>query len=391
MEIKIVIGAGFGDCGKGRMTDYLSDKGALVIRFNGGAQAGHTVVLPDGKRYVFHHIGSGTMQGADTFLSKFFISNPMLYKKEFVELQAMGFTPKVYVSPYSYVTTPWDMMVNEMLEIKRGDQRHGSCGCGFNETIERCRNHYPLSVGMLKAKHIKNILLSIRDYYIPKRIKDLDIVPDERYARLLKNDNILEYFFDAIGFFLNNTSISISPDSKYSKVIFEGAQGLMLDQGHDYFPHVTRSNTGTKNALRIMEDFHWVEHKPEIIYVTRCYATRHGVGPFPSEIKGAEFEDNTNICNRWQGKMRFGLVNIERLCVEIGKDLDHFKLPCDPSIAVTCLDQFNPIHCIVAGHGAFVTHEEFCMLMLADFCQFNKCYMSYGPSGKESIKIFQKG
>lgn len=384
MEIKVVIGAGFGDEGKGKMTDYLSDKDTLVIRFNGGAQAGHTVVLPDGKRHIFHHVGAGAFQGADTFLSKFFVSNPMLYKKE---IASLGFTPKVYVSPYSYVTTPWDMLVNEMLEIKRGDKRHGSCGCGFNETIERCHNHHPLNVSMLKSKHIKSILLSIQNDYIPRRIKDLDIIPDERYSGLLKNENIIAHFFDSIGFFLNNTLVT-NPGGGYPKVVFEGAQGLMLDQNHENFPYVTRSNTGIKNVVRIMEDFHWIGIEPEIIYVTRCYATRHGAGPFPHEITGDLFPDETNVPNKWQGNLRFGLVDIDKLQCEIGKDLDHFRMPCNPAIAVTCLDQFNPINCIVAGANRFVTHDEFCLLML---CKFNRCYMSYGQSGKENIKVVQKG
>lgn len=74
-----VIGAGFGDEGKGLMTDYCCQrpKYTTVVRFNGGAQAGHTVVTPDGRRHVFSHFGSGTLRGAATFLSRFFICNPI--------------------------------------------------------------------------------------------------------------------------------------------------------------------------------------------------------------------------------------------------------------------------------------------------------------------------
>ena len=79
-----VIGANFGDEGKGLMTDYFcsQNKKSLNIRFNGGAQAGHTVVTPDGKRHVFSHIGSGTFSGADTYLSEFFTLNPIMFMKE---------------------------------------------------------------------------------------------------------------------------------------------------------------------------------------------------------------------------------------------------------------------------------------------------------------------
>ena len=87
MKISVVIGANYGDEGKGLATDYLASQGtkSLVVRFNGGAQAGHTVVTPDGCRHVFHHFGSGVFAEADTFLSKFFIVNPILFRTEFEE------------------------------------------------------------------------------------------------------------------------------------------------------------------------------------------------------------------------------------------------------------------------------------------------------------------
>src|SRR4051812_30640034 len=88
MRVSAVIGANYGDEGKGLVTDYLAEEGegAVVVRFNGGAQAGHTVVTPEGKRHVFHHFGSGTFRKARTHLSRFFISNPALFRPEFEAL-----------------------------------------------------------------------------------------------------------------------------------------------------------------------------------------------------------------------------------------------------------------------------------------------------------------
>ena len=123
---QVVIGAQFGDEGKGRLIDaYAAPLGsqALVIRFNGGAQAGHTVVTPEGMRHVFSHIGSGALVGAATFLSRFFVCHPMLFRKEIESLAIQGVQPDVYVDPQSPVTTPYDMMLNQIIERERVDPR----------------------------------------------------------------------------------------------------------------------------------------------------------------------------------------------------------------------------------------------------------------------------
>ena len=108
----------------------------LVIRFNGGAQAGHTVTSPEGIRHVFSHFGSGTLAGASTYLSKYFIVNPILFNREYDVLIKKGIVPRVYVSPECIVTTPFDMMINQVIEKRRDGDRHGSCGYGIFETIK---------------------------------------------------------------------------------------------------------------------------------------------------------------------------------------------------------------------------------------------------------------
>ena len=117
-KVKVVIGANFGDEGKGMITDFfaaeaeLKDEKVLVICSNGGAQRGHTVKSPSGMRHVFHHFGSGTFAGADTWLPGYFILNPMIFMNEYEELlKDMG---KIYLNPDSPVTTPYDMIINQM-------------------------------------------------------------------------------------------------------------------------------------------------------------------------------------------------------------------------------------------------------------------------------------
>lgn len=98
-DIKIVIGANWGDEGKGLMTDYFSQKpNTIVVCSNGGAQRGHTVVTLDSIRHVFRHFGSGTFNGASTYLSEDFICNPIIFRQEYEELKNLGYAPKTYIN-----------------------------------------------------------------------------------------------------------------------------------------------------------------------------------------------------------------------------------------------------------------------------------------------------
>ena len=127
---RVVIGAQFGDEGKGQAVAgeaAAAGGDGIVVRYNGGAQAGHTVVTPDGRRHVFSHVGSGAFSGAATFLSRWFVSHPMLFLKEQAALAALGVNPVVLIDPASPVTTPYDMLINQIVEQARGDGRHGSC------------------------------------------------------------------------------------------------------------------------------------------------------------------------------------------------------------------------------------------------------------------------
>ena len=112
-----VIGAAWGDEGKGLLTDALARPDTLVVRFNGGAQAGHTVTAPDGRRHVFHGVGSGTFRGAATFLSRFHVHNPLLHGEEVAQLRRLGLHPRVLADPQGMVTTPWDMMLNQIAAL----------------------------------------------------------------------------------------------------------------------------------------------------------------------------------------------------------------------------------------------------------------------------------
>ena len=351
-NIKVVIGSGFGDEAKGVMTDYFSStaENGIVVRFNGSAQAGHTVTTPEGKRHVFSHVGAGSFNYLPTFLSSYFVVNPMLFNKEIKELKEINLVPKVYVDENCYVTTPYDIMLNQIAEIVRGSKKHGSCGVGFNETIERCLcgEQFKLTIADLNNERLmRDKICCIRDNYVKFRLKQLGIdkIP-ERYENLLAIDEIIEsYIYDVENMLdlvvVTNSNIL----NQFETIVFEGAQGLLLDQNHKYFPHVTRSNTGMRNVAEIISKAGFQDQNIEIVYVTRAYMTRHGAGPFPTELESKPYEnivDLTNVPNSFQDTLRFGLLDLDNLAAAIHKDMENAKhLNSEIKLAISCLDQID--------------------------------------------------
>lgn len=325
---RAVIGANFGDEGKGLITDYLCVKEGtgIVVRYNGGAQAGHTVVTPDGQRHVFHHFGSGSLWGVPTFLSQFFVCNPILCLYEADVLESLGVNPVLYAHPNCLVTTFADMVINQRIEDKRAGQRHGSCGIGFNETINR--------------SEIPELKITMSDLWnnipLEKRLKDIST----KYAKfrtgseIEKPDQMIAEFIKRCAAFANAVhplGIAQCPDP-----VFEGAQGLLLSQDNkEYFPHLTRSFTGMKNVRLLCRQAGIDEI--DIYYVSRTYLTRHGAGPLPGENK-SKFEDSTNADNQYQGRLRFATLDSTALFKRCKADADAQKF----KLVLTHCDQLSP-------------------------------------------------
>lgn len=295
MKARAVIGANFGDEGKGLMVDYLCGSGGqVVVRFNGGAQAGHTVSTPEGLRHVFHHFGSGTLYGVPTFLSQFFICNPIVFFRELLELEAMHVTAEIFAHPDCLVTTFADMIINQRKEMKRGDKRHGSVGLGIHETMQRS------AVSELK---ITMSDLWNRSTTLPSKIAEIC----DRWAKFrtgirIDEPSMAEMFLKECEVFAQ--MVHPAGIGQCKDPIFEGAQGLLLDQDRkEFLPHVTHSNTGMKNVRALCATAGITD--VETYYVSRTYLTRHGAGPLPGEDDGLEYHDDTNRAHPFQGRLRF--------------------------------------------------------------------------------------
>jgi adenylosuccinate synthase len=346
----VVIGANFGDEGKGLAVDALAarDRDAAVIRFNGGAQAGHTVVTEDSRRHVFSHFGAGAFAGAATFLSRFFVVQPAIFAREAVELAAIGLTPRVYIDPDAQVTTPFDVLVNQWVEEARGGARHGSVGVGFGETIERAGRGHPLALRDLgDDRTIVEILTRIREAWLPVRLARLGVPLTEERRNAAADPAVMHRYMAQIDVLRRRaTPAPIDAVMARRHIVFEGAQGLLLDMDRGFkFPYVTRSNTGLKNVLALAADA-GIEHL-DVIYMTRAYLTRHGAGPLPNEAPGLAFADvvdGTNRPNPWQGRLRFAPLDLDVLRTAIAADLGDAaatSITVDAGIGVTCLDQIR--------------------------------------------------
>ncbi|WXB47796.1 2-aminooxy adenylosuccinate synthetase [Vibrio phage VB_VaC_TDDLMA] len=319
-KFSVVMGTNYGDEGKGLTTDWLSgsdnpnDETRAVARFCGGANAGHTVELDDGTRHVFGHLGSGTLCDLTTILTRDFIVNPILFWKE---KERLGRFSPVIVDPRCRVSTPLDVILNQEKERTRDNNRHGSTGVGINETVARNESGVHLTVEDLKAKTID--LAHIKEYF-QREIRKIN--PEYDFSSI--DESLKRFIVDAKDFI---DYVYIHEDEKaishHDHVIFEGSQGIMLDENSDDFPHVTRASTGTTNLVKFFEKFS--DREINLYYITRSYLTRHGAGPMRTQQPDMYFYDQTNQPNEFQGTMKFGKLDFERMQDVVLKDLKNVQ------------------------------------------------------------------
>ena len=318
-----VIGLGFGDEGKGLVTDYLCSKAdnPIVVRYSGGQQAGHTVVR-DNAKHVFSNFGSGTLQGIPTYWSKYCSVDPEGILNELDALKTV-MHPAIYdnlnliIDPRAPVTTPYDKYHNQN---SRTYIDHGTCGVGVGATFQRQEDHYRLEFGDLKYEAVlRQKLSNIKSYY--------------GYT----SDFNIEDFISCCQQLLKLPHIAAKTEEvllRYDSTIFEGSQGLLLDQDIGFFPHVTRSNVGTKNILSISS------RSIKTYLVTRCYQPRHGNGPMTNtdfELVPIDNTSETNDNNKYQGEFRKTVLDLDLLNYGLEKDPKIRNL--SPTLVITCMDQ----------------------------------------------------
>ena len=319
IEAKVIIGSSAGDEGKGLAVDYYAHQAnlkghkTLVVLNNGGPQHAHTVSLTDGTKHIFRHVGSGTFAGADTYLSAWFLVNPIFFAEEHKKLKAMGYNPVIYVDERCRITTPYEMILNQIVEQSRGKNRHGSCGMGIWETVKLYDRYVMRAWGdyiFLASK--KGLIEERKDLFQRSFSQYLNAneITDEVWSEwqlLVQDEMLYQCYLDDLDYMYKNTIVCDSEIiNHYDEVIFENGQGLLLNDDPNNV-HTTPSNTGLDN-IRILEQLHDFHAEP--IYVTRTYLTRHGADPAFIENKSLRFSDETNIPNPFQGAIRYGNLDM---------------------------------------------------------------------------------
>ena len=368
-NIKVVIGANMGDEGKGLMTDYFchqatsKNENCIVVLSNGGAQRGHTVTTPDGTQHVFHHFGSGTFVGADTYCISDYVLNPMTFVKEWFDLQQLGYNPNsfnFFIENNCRWSTPFDMITNQIVEAAREDKKHGSCGMGIWETIVRYERqpkaysllHFNLLPREDRIAYLKNL----RDVYMMDRLKELGVasIPLEWYE-IVFSDTMIEHFINDVHFMICHTRSANSMNlNAYKNVVFENGQGLLLDKDNTFYgDNTTPTSTGWNNVAKtVNKHFDKNSHiDMEVCYVTRTYMTRHGAGRFETEcsksLLNADMFDETNTTNPFQDDLRYGELIIPNLVERTSADFYNARvntlhnINMTASVAVTHTNEFE--------------------------------------------------
>lgn len=278
-----VIGMLYGDEGKGIVTDYLcsQDHYKYVCRFSGGPQSGHTVYYDKDRYHIFSTFGSGSFRNCTTILDKNFMVDPISLSFESRLLNDSS----IIISELCEVITPYDVYNNS---IDKTNLNNGSCGKGLYQTKHRNDNHYSLTVYDLMFPNIvKEKLKNISNYYNIKLEEDI--------------------FYRAVDYLLGHCLIYDEKEIlSLNNIVFEGSQGLLLDQNVGFFPNVTPSNTGLKNIQRPIE---------EVYLVSRCYQTRHGNGflSYENEKNINQYigKYETNISNKFQKDFRISVLDLD--------------------------------------------------------------------------------
>lgn len=351
-----LIGLGFGDCGKGVFTDALSRawQAHTVVRFNGGSQAGHNVVLPDGRHHTFAQFGSASLiPGVATVLAHPVVVHPGALLVEEAHLRSIG-VPDAFqcllIDGNCRVNTPFHQAMGRLRELSRDTQAHGSCGVGFGETVghgllfpEHTLRYADLArpaLAMQKLRQIRDDLLahwqhsghSISD--TPQALAEWRIFADATLA---------ERWLSAISTLLRQappaTKEQISARlSRPGTVLFEGAQGVLLDEWQGFHPHTTWSSIHP-HAVNAVASSYGLGGKIEHLGILRAYLTRHGNGPFPTaDTALATLAEPHNSEQGWQGLFRRGHPDglLLRYALEITGPLD--------GLLISHLDVFEKTH-----------------------------------------------
>jgi adenylosuccinate synthase len=268
--------------------------------------------------------------------------NPFNLAREAEGLSRVGVTDafeRLAIDKRSIVVTPIHVAANRLRELVRGDGRHGSCGQGVGEAMWDALNKRVIRVGDLSSPDLADKLLAMlraKQSELAQILRKLD--PDLPDRGILDEPDNLFSLAEDYADFVERVRIvdhrHLHDLHEQGVVIYEGAQGVLLDQDHGFHPHTTWARTTYANANALIRP-NLFANEWETIGVLRAYSTRHGPGPFPTEDTELELPDATNGRNRWQGSWRVGHFDavLSRYAIAATGPVS--------GLALTCLDRIG--------------------------------------------------
>ncbi len=297
----VVVGTQWGDEGKGKIVDLLAEHADFVVRFQGGNNAGHTMVV-SGEQFIFHLVPSGILQGKTCVIGNGVVVDPAVLLEELDRLSTRGIDvepQKFMISERAHLIMPYHKAVDVARENFKGDKKIGTTGRGIGPAYEDKATRRGIRfVDLLEPEVFAekvNTILSEKNFYLKNYL----------FADILDAESIIhEYqkYAQKLAPYVTNISIALSEANKSGQqILFEGAQGTHLDIDHGTYPYVTSSNTLAGNAC--CGAGVGPKQIDNVIGIVKAYTTRVGKGPFPSELfdeigdkiqeKGAEFGATT--------------------------------------------------------------------------------------------------
>lgn len=274
----VVVGSQWGDEGKGKITDYLAQKADLVVRYSGGNNAGHTIVY-EGKKFALRLIPSGIFTAGEVIMGNGMVINPKAFLEEVSYLNDAGInTGKIHISDRAHVILPYHIKIDALEEKLRGESAIGTTGRGIGPAYVDKYDRCGIRIGEFVNEEIfkKRIhqVTEFKKQLYPQLNVDADSIFEEykEYAKKIKP------LVCDTGALLDEALLN------HKKVLFEGAQGAMLDIDYGTYPFVTSSNPGANGVCAGASI--GPLYINEVIGIVKAYTTRVGAGAFPTEIDG---------------------------------------------------------------------------------------------------------
>jgi Adenylosuccinate synthetase (EC 6.3.4.4) len=297
----VVLGTQWGDEGKGKIVDLLTEDAKYVVRYQGGHNAGHTLVI-DGEKTVLHLIPSGILRNnVKCIIGNGVVLSPDALLKEMGELEARGVPvrERLFLSEACPLILPYHIALDAAREKARGKKAIGTTGRGIGPAYEDKAARRGLRVGDLFdkeafAEKLKEVM-ELHNFQLEHFYKVEPVSYEDTLAKVMEQADILT------GMVIDVTQELDDARKRDDKIMFEGAQGTLLDIDHGTYPYVTSSNT-TAGGVAAGSGF-GPRHLGYVLGIAKAYCTRVGAGPFPTELdddigmhlgtKGAEFGATT--------------------------------------------------------------------------------------------------